>query len=139
MKQEVSLCDSLTGFVIPINMPDGRKLNVSVEEVIDPSYSKIIKGEGLLDKERNTRGDLIITFHINFPKKLLPIQRNLLHLALRLPQDLTNANNIQTRLLETAMRLPPNLAETERQKVRYDCECLRARCCHSWRKVVREG
>mmetsp|Transcript_34577 Transcript_34577/g.77978 ORF Transcript_34577/g.77978 Transcript_34577/m.77978 type:complete len:314 (-) Transcript_34577:275-1216(-) len=95
MKQEVSLCDSLTGFVIPIQMPDGRKLNVAIEEVIDPSFCKIIKGEGLLDKERNIRGDLIITFHIHFPKKLLPIQRDLLQLALRLPQELTNANNIQ--------------------------------------------
>jgi len=46
-------------------------VTVAIEEVIDPSFCKIIKGEGLLDKERNIRGDLIITFHIHFPKKLL--------------------------------------------------------------------
>eukprot|EP00960_Hanusia_phi_P070414 767305-Hanusia_phi.AAC.10 len=45
MKQEVSLCDSLTGFVIPIQMPDGRKLNVAIEEVIDPSFCKVSPSE----------------------------------------------------------------------------------------------
>lgn len=98
-------------------MPDGRMVHVSVEEVIDSSYVKVLKGEGMLNKATNTRGDVIVTFDIKFPRKLNQFQKDLLDMALRLPIELTDETHIQRRLLATGLKLPQNLAQTEREKV----------------------
>jgi DnaJ-class molecular chaperone len=111
------LYNALTGVVIPLEMPDGRMVHVSVEEVIDSSYVKVLKGEGMLNKATNTRGDVIVTFDIKFPRKLNQFQKDLLDMALRLPIELTDETHIQRRLLATGLKLPQNLAQTEREKV----------------------
>jgi len=114
---QMPLFQALTGTVLPIMMPDGRKLNLSVEEVVDPDYVKTVKGEGLPDKQTGERGDLVISFKIQFPKKFESLQKQLLHLALCLPSDLLDPTNQQRQLLQTAMKLPANLADTEKKKV----------------------
>jgi DnaJ-class molecular chaperone len=111
------LYNALTGVVIPLEMPDGRILHVSVEEVIDGKMSKTLKGEGMLNRETNTRGDLIVSFDVKFPRKLNQFQKDLLDMALRLPIELTEETHIQRRLLSTGLKLPQNLAPTEREKV----------------------
>ena len=111
------LYNALTGVVIPLEMPDGRMVHVSVEEVIDSSYVKVLKGEGMLNKATNMRGDVIVTFDIKFPRKLNQFQKDLLDMALRLPIELTDETHIQRRLVATGLKLPQNLAQTEREKV----------------------
>lgn len=117
MTHPTPLYNALTGVVIPLEMPDGRMVHVSVEEVIDCNYVKVLKGDGMLNKANNTRGDVIVTFEIQFPRKLNQFQKDLLDMALRLPVELTEETHIQRRLLSTGLRLPQNLAQTEREKV----------------------
>ena len=117
MTHPTPLYNALTGVVIPLEMPDGRMVHVSVEEVIDCNYVKVLKGDGMLNKSNNTRGDVIVTFEIQFPRKLNQFQKDLLDMALRLPVELTEETHIQRRLLSTGLRLPQNLAQTEREKV----------------------
>mmetsp|Transcript_18608 Transcript_18608/g.44725 ORF Transcript_18608/g.44725 Transcript_18608/m.44725 type:complete len:348 (+) Transcript_18608:56-1099(+) len=114
---DVPLVNALSGVVIPITLPDKRILNISVEEVIDPAYTKVVSGEGLPSAAGGPRGDLLVSFRVVFPTKLSSIQKELISMALRFPPELTDENHIQRRLLVTAMKLPPNLADTERRKV----------------------
>lgn len=117
MMHPISLHEALTGVVLPIVMPDGRKLNLSIEEVIHPEFVKTVKGEGLLEKTSGKRGNLVIEFKIKFPMSLAPIQKELASAALALNVELLDETNLQRQLLMTAMKLPANLAETERKKV----------------------
>jgi len=119
MTHPTPLYNALTGVVIPLEMPDGRMVHVSVEEVIDCGYVKVVKGEGMLNKANNTRGDVIVSFDIKFPRKLNQFQKDLLDMALRLPIELTDETHIQRRLLATGLKLPQNLAQTEREKVEH--------------------
>uniref|UniRef100_A0A6U2F4M2 J domain-containing protein n=1 Tax=Hemiselmis andersenii TaxID=464988 RepID=A0A6U2F4M2_HEMAN len=117
VKHALPLHKALTGVVMSLSMPDGRKLNLSVEEVIHPAFVKVVKGEGLLDKQAGRRGDLVIEFEVVFPKTLAPFQRELCSAALCLDKELLDETNLKRQLLQTALILPPNLAETERKKV----------------------
>ena len=103
MTHPTPLYNALTGVVIPLEMPDGRMVHVSVEEVIDCGYVKVVKGEGMLNKANNTRGDVIVSFDIKFPRKLNQFQKDLLDMALRLPIELTDETHIQRRLLATGL------------------------------------
>ena len=50
---------------------DGRKIPISLDNVVKPSTKKKIKGEGLpLPKDPSKRGDLIVDFDIKFPDKI---------------------------------------------------------------------
>ena len=89
MTHPTPLYNALTGVALPLEMPDGRLLNVSVEEVIESKTVKTIKGEGMLNKATNTRGDVIVSFDIKFPRKITQFQKDLLDMALRLPIELT--------------------------------------------------
>ena len=137
------LYNALTGIVIPLDMPDGRRVHMSVEEIIDSSTIKTLKGEGMLNKATNVRGDVIIAFDIHFPRKLTKFQKELLDMALRLPIELTDETHIQRRLLTTGLNLPLNLAQTEREKVGAvqvvyaaicDMLCVRA-CMHAYMRA----
>eukprot|EP00290_Baffinella_frigidus_P042248 CAMPEP_0180283134 /NCGR_PEP_ID=MMETSP0988-20121125/10278_1 /TAXON_ID=697907 /ORGANISM="non described non described, Strain CCMP2293" /LENGTH=385 /DNA_ID=CAMNT_0022255575 /DNA_START=27 /DNA_END=1184 /DNA_ORIENTATION=+ len=108
---------ALAGAMLDITMPDARVLHISVEEVVDPAMVRTVAGEGLVDKTTGKRGDLIVTFEIVFPKRLVKIQKDLLLIALRFPAELTDDSHIQHRLLNAAINLPTNLAASEREKV----------------------
>jgi len=117
MTHPTPLYNALTGVTIPLEMPDGRTVHVSVEEVIDDKMTKTLTGEGMLNKATNLRGDVIVSFDIKFPRKLNQFQKDLLDMALRCPIELTEETHIQRRLISTACKLPQNLALSERQKV----------------------
>jgi len=117
MCHPISLHEALTGVVLTIGMPDGRKLNLSIEEVINPDYVKTVKGEGLLDKSSGKRGDLVIEFKTHFPTNLAPIQKSLLSAALAIQPELLDETSLQRQLLVAALKLPANLTDTERAKV----------------------
>jgi len=117
MTYPIPLYNALTGVVIPLEMPDGRTVHVSVEELIDCGMIKTLKGEGMLNKATNMRGDVIISFDIKFPRKLNTFQKDLIDMALRLPIELTDETHIQRRLITSGLKLPSNLAQTEREKI----------------------
>jgi len=54
-KAKVPLVDALTGFKVDVPMLDSRTLRVNVQDVVKPSYTKIVRGEGMpLAKEPGT-------------------------------------------------------------------------------------
>ena len=74
---KISLRDALNSMPVVFNHLDGRKLNISMDEIISPDTIKIIKNEGMpiIDEEKpiesvtleNKKGDLYIKFDIQFP------------------------------------------------------------------------
>mmetsp|Transcript_21070 Transcript_21070/g.48150 ORF Transcript_21070/g.48150 Transcript_21070/m.48150 type:complete len:196 (+) Transcript_21070:3-590(+) len=67
----VPLVDALTGFKIDIPTLDNRILRVNIRDVVTPSYTKVVKGEGMpSSKSPELKGDLVVTFDIYFPKAL---------------------------------------------------------------------
>jgi len=65
----ISLADALTDCSIDVPTLDGRVLSIPCPEVVAPGYEKAIEGEGMpLSKAPETRGNLLIRFHIVFPE-----------------------------------------------------------------------
>jgi len=65
----VSLNDALSGFTTHISHLDGHKVKVQRDRVTSPGTRIKKKGEGLPSNENhNVRGDLYITFDVEFPK-----------------------------------------------------------------------
>lgn len=63
---------------------DGRKVPITMDEIISPQTVKIVKGEGMpkyvKDKSvknltLNEKGDLFIKFDISFPEFIDPIKK----------------------------------------------------------------
>lgn len=68
---QISLADALSDCSLQVPTLDGRLLSFACPEVVSPYYEKKINGEGMpISKSPGTRGDLIIRFHILFPKYL---------------------------------------------------------------------
>lgn len=71
---KISLSDALTDCSLRIPTLDSRIISLACPEVVSPFYEKLIPGEGMpLTKSSDsskTKGDLIIRFHILFPKYL---------------------------------------------------------------------
>merc|ERR1712232_1454917 len=68
---KVPLVDALTGSKIDVPTLDNRILRVNVRDVVTPTYTKVVRGEGMPhSKEPGSRGDLIITFDIVYPMSL---------------------------------------------------------------------
>jgi len=78
----ISLSSALCGHTVNIKHLDGRTLNVSCPEVVQPGYEKVVKGEGMVKGE--DRGDLTIRFNIEFPKFLEGPQKEHVQKALGL-------------------------------------------------------
>eukprot|EP01037_Dinobryon_pediforme_P019054 gene19054-19405_t len=70
---KISLSDALTDCSLQIPTLDQRIISLACPEVVSPFYEKLIPGEGMpLTKKDGSKGkgDLIIRFHILFPKYL---------------------------------------------------------------------
>lgn len=68
---KLSLSDALSDCSLQIPTLDQRLLSFPCPEVVSPYYEKRIVGEGMpISKHPGTKGDLIIKFHILFPKHL---------------------------------------------------------------------
>lgn len=68
--KQISLRESLCGFTFEMDYIDGRsfKINNDAGNVISSGHEKVVPNMGMT-RENNT-GDLIIKFHVNFPKTL---------------------------------------------------------------------
>lgn len=72
---KIPLIDALTGCKVDIATLDNRILRVNVKDIVTPTYTKIVKGEGMPTKEGG-KGDLIITFDTDYPKSLSEEQKD---------------------------------------------------------------
>eukprot|EP00428_Durinskia_dybowskii_P028460 CAMPEP_0170236438 /NCGR_PEP_ID=MMETSP0116_2-20130129/17965_1 /TAXON_ID=400756 /ORGANISM="Durinskia baltica, Strain CSIRO CS-38" /LENGTH=318 /DNA_ID=CAMNT_0010487233 /DNA_START=51 /DNA_END=1004 /DNA_ORIENTATION=+ len=72
--RQIPLVDALCGFKfdLPHLEPD-RILRVTVNDVVTPSYTKVVKGKGMpSSKDPDTKGDVVVTFDIVYPKAVEP-------------------------------------------------------------------
>ncbi|CAL1573716.1 unnamed protein product [Knipowitschia caucasica] len=81
---QVSLEMALTGFSVDVETLDSRLINIPFNEIVHPSYKKVVPGEGMpLPQDPSQKGDLIFTFDILFPEKLSAENKLLIKQALR--------------------------------------------------------
>lgn len=74
----ITLEQALTGCTVEIRTLDGRLLRIPVNDIVDPHYTKVVKGEGMPDPATGTPGDLVLKFDLKFPKRLTDKQKQLL-------------------------------------------------------------
>eukprot|EP01034_Spumella_vulgaris_P031217 gene31217-38574_t len=72
----LSLSDALTDCSLQIPTLDQRIISLACPEVVSPYYEKLIQGEGMPLAKKVGKGDLIVKFHILFPKYLNMTKRN---------------------------------------------------------------
>ncbi|KAL1222859.1 DnaJ -like protein 1 [Cardamine amara subsp. amara] len=81
---EIPLLKALTGCKLSVPLLSGESMSIAVGEVIFHGFEKAIKGQGLPNaKEEGKRGDLKITFLVNFPDKLSEEQRSMAYEVLK--------------------------------------------------------
>ncbi|XP_076842666.1 dnaJ homolog subfamily B member 13 [Brachyhypopomus gauderio] len=81
----ISLEQALTGFSVEVETLDGRLLNIPINDIVHPQYTKVVSGEGMPSPSNpSTRGDLIIQFNTHYPDKLSSEKKRLLKQALTL-------------------------------------------------------
>merc|ERR1711881_527607 len=78
----VPLSRALVGCSIEVPTLDGREISVPVNDIIHPKYTKVVKKEGMpIYGNAKQRGNLIIRFDIDFPKKLSPEAKGMIRQA----------------------------------------------------------
>ncbi|XP_054899442.1 dnaJ homolog subfamily B member 13 [Poeciliopsis prolifica] len=84
-KAKISLEMALTGFSVDVETLDGKLLTIPINDIVHQSYKKVLSGEGMpLPQDPTQRGSLILTFDIDFPKKLSAESKQLIKQALNL-------------------------------------------------------
>eukprot|EP00042_Codosiga_hollandica_P034353 m.239885 g.239885 ORF g.239885 m.239885 type:complete len:317 (-) comp54388_c0_seq2:161-1111(-) len=79
----ISLSDALTGCFVHITTLDGRQLTIPVSDVVHPSYELSVPNEGMpLTNEAGKFGDLVLRFHVVFPKTLSIAKKQMIKDAL---------------------------------------------------------
>jgi len=79
----ITLLESLTGFSRTIKHLDGHQVPISKNDVTYCSETITINGEGMPRKgRRGLKGDLFVTFFIDFPNKFTEQQKNMIKNAL---------------------------------------------------------
>lgn len=72
----ISLKQALVNPVLDVPTLDGRKLRITMNEVVTPSTKHVVKNEGMpIAKSPGEKGNLIINFNITFPTKLSEQQK----------------------------------------------------------------
>ncbi|XP_049897218.1 dnaJ homolog subfamily B member 13 [Epinephelus moara] len=82
-KARITLEMALTGFSVDVDTLDGRLLSIPINDIVHPAYNKVVTGEGMpLSQDPSHRGNLIVTFDIQFPEKLSAESKHLIKQAL---------------------------------------------------------
>lgn len=80
---KIPLGKALIGCSIEVPTLDGRLLNVPINDIVHPKYTKTVLDEGMpLAKNTAAKGNLIIEFFIQFPDQLTPEKKQLIRQAL---------------------------------------------------------
>jgi len=70
-RAKIPLVDALSGFKVDVPTLDNRTLRVNIRDVVTPTYTKIVQGEGMpKPKHPGERGDLVITFDVVYPRSI---------------------------------------------------------------------
>ncbi|CAN6720921.1 unnamed protein product [Malus baccata var. baccata] len=73
---EIPLVEALTGCIISIPLLGGDQMKLTIDDIIYPGYEKIISGQGMaVSKDEGKRGNLKVTFLVDFPTALTHEQR----------------------------------------------------------------
>jgi len=73
----ITLAESLAGANLAVETLEGRTLNIMIDQVVHPSFTRVVTGEGLpCNGNTNKRGDLIIDCSVTFPKYLTAEQKS---------------------------------------------------------------
>ncbi|XP_068457494.1 dnaJ homolog subfamily B member 13 [Clinocottus analis] len=82
-KVQITLQMALTGFSVDVPTLDGRLISIPINDIVHPSYTKVVTTEGMpLSQNPDQRGNLIITFDIQFPETLSAERKYLIKQAL---------------------------------------------------------
>lgn len=74
---EIPLVKALTGCTISVPLLGGGKMSLTVDDIIYPGFEKIITDQGMpVSKQEGVRGNLKITFLVEFPTQLTDNQRS---------------------------------------------------------------
>ncbi|RHN69440.1 putative chaperone DnaJ [Medicago truncatula] len=74
---EIPLLKALTGCTISVPLLGGEHMDLTLDEIIYPGYQKIITDQGMpISTEPEKRGNLRITFLVEFPTHLTDNQRS---------------------------------------------------------------
>ncbi|XP_073138594.1 uncharacterized protein [Henckelia pumila] len=77
LEVEIPLVEALTGCTLAVPLLEGRVMSMDIDDIIYPGHKKIIEGQGMpRQNDPKTRGNLIITFSVEFPKELTEEQRS---------------------------------------------------------------
>ena len=80
---KIPLGKALIGCSIEVPTLDGRLINIPINDIVHPKYTKTVLGEGMpMSKRPGQRGNLIVEFDIQFPDKLTPEKKQLIRQAL---------------------------------------------------------
>ncbi|XP_039600208.1 dnaJ homolog subfamily B member 13 [Polypterus senegalus] len=79
----IDLVKALTGLAVAIETLDGRLLNIPINDIVHPKYTKVVPGEGMpISSNSEEKGNLIIQFDIRFPQKLNAERKRIIKQAL---------------------------------------------------------
>ncbi|CAN0287326.1 dnaJ homolog subfamily B member 13 isoform X2 [Lampetra fluviatilis] len=79
----IPLSKALTGCTVEVDTLDGRKINVPINDIVHPAYTKTIPGEGMpLSLDPARRGLLLLHFDVVFPQRLSAADKLLVQQAL---------------------------------------------------------
>ncbi|XP_022746826.1 dnaJ homolog subfamily B member 4 [Durio zibethinus] len=73
---EIPLVKALTGCSLSVPLLGGETMSIHISDIIYPGYEKVIQGQGMPNSKGGKRGDLRITFLVNFPTELTDQQRS---------------------------------------------------------------
>ncbi|XP_076130038.1 dnaJ homolog subfamily B member 13 isoform X1 [Alosa pseudoharengus] len=80
----ISLEKALTGFSVDVETLDSRLLSIPINDIVHPTYSKGVPGEGMpLASCTGKKGNLIIKFSLHFPQRLSAEKKQLIKQAFR--------------------------------------------------------
>lgn len=71
----ISLAEALNGFKKTVQSLDNRPITIEASNISGTDYVKIIPGEGIINAKKRTRGDMRVSFKIDFPSQLSKEQR----------------------------------------------------------------
>lgn len=68
---KITLREALCGCTVNVPTLDGRKIELTFQEIIRPGMKRHVTGEGLpLPKSPDRRGDLVVEYEVTFPERL---------------------------------------------------------------------
>lgn len=105
MTVDIFLREALTGTVVTVDTLDDRTLRIPLTSVITPDYKKRILGEGLpLPENPKGKGDLIITFNIEYPVYMPVSNKNYVKRAFDTSEDIRDTEYVHRLILANKMR-----------------------------------